>query len=118
MTARRTSLGHPDLAAHPSAGIIDRLTRSRVLWLTRLEEVENMLCARCRPQNEKLVVRVGEDPTAADRHETRISDLREDHGRNFYHLHPLNVLNGDQAGIQTKLADPVIDPASGSSGYG
>jgi hypothetical protein len=26
------------------------------------------------------VIRIGEGPTAADRHETRISDLREDHG--------------------------------------
>jgi hypothetical protein len=32
-----------------------------------------------------MVIRVGEGPTAADRHETRVSDLREDHGKNFYH---------------------------------
>jgi len=32
------------------------------------------------------VIRVGEGPTAADRHEARVSDLREDHGRNFYYL--------------------------------
>jgi hypothetical protein len=81
MAARRTSLGHLDLATHPSAGMLNRLTRSRVQWLSQLEKVKNVLGARCRPESEEMVVRVGEGPTAADRHETRISDLRKDHVR-------------------------------------
>jgi hypothetical protein len=85
MATRGASLHHLDLATHPGAGMLDRLTRSRVLGLSRLEKVKNVLCARCRPQSEEMVIRVGEGPTAADRHETRVSDLREDHGKNFYH---------------------------------
>jgi hypothetical protein len=88
MTARGASLHHLDLATHPGACMLDCLTRSWVLGLSRLEKVKNVLCAQCRPKSEEMVIRVGEDPTAADRHETRVSDTREDHGQNFYHLHP------------------------------
>src|SRR3954447_1862899 len=31
------------------------------------------------------MIRIAEGPTAADRHEARISDLGEDHGRHLYH---------------------------------
>jgi hypothetical protein len=62
MAARRTSLGHCDLATHPSAGMLDRLTWSWVVWLSQLEKVENVLCARCRPKSEEMVIRVGEGP--------------------------------------------------------
>ena len=31
-------------------------------------------------QGEELVVRIGERPTTADRHEARVTDFREDHG--------------------------------------
>src|ERR1700682_50377 len=71
MAARRASLGHRDLAMHPGAGLLSRLTRSLVLRLSRLEEVKDVLRARCRPQGEELVIRIGEGPTAADRQETR-----------------------------------------------
>src|SRR5437660_6633527 len=79
MATRRASLGHRDLAARPGAGLLDRLTRSRVLRLSRLEEVKDVLRARCRPQREEPVIRIGEGPTAADRHETRVAVFREDH---------------------------------------
>ena len=59
--------------------MLDRLTRSRVLRLSRLEEVKDVLRARCRPKGKELVIRIGEGPTAADRHEARVPDLREDH---------------------------------------
>ncbi|BAH51182.1 hypothetical protein ROP_29350 [Rhodococcus opacus B4] len=87
MTARRARLHHLDFPAHPRAGMLDRLTRSWVLGPNRLEQGQNVLRARCRPQGEELVVRVGEGSTAADRHEARVSDLREDHGSIFHHLH-------------------------------
>jgi hypothetical protein len=80
MAGRRASLGHLHLATSPGAGLLDRLTRSRVLRLSRLEEVKDVFRARCRPKGEELVIRIGEGPTAADRHEARVSDLREDHG--------------------------------------
>jgi hypothetical protein len=80
MAGRRASLGHLDLATHPGASMLDRLTRSWVLRLSRLEQVKDVLRARCRPKSEELVIRIGEGPTAADRHEARVSDLREDHG--------------------------------------
>src|SRR5207245_5501003 len=79
MATRRASLGHRDLAANPGAGLLNRLTRSRVLRPSRLEPVEDVLRARCRPQGEELVIRIGEGPTAADRHETRVAVFREDH---------------------------------------
>jgi hypothetical protein len=34
------------------------------------------------------VIRIGEGPTTADRHETRVSDLREDHGWHSFCLYP------------------------------
>jgi hypothetical protein len=39
MAGRRASLGHPHLATHPGASMLDRLTRSWVLRLSRLEQV-------------------------------------------------------------------------------
>src|SRR5579859_1059180 len=80
VAARRPSLSHCDLATHPGASLLDRLTRPQVLGLSRLEEVKDVLRARCRPQSEQMVIRISEGPTAADRHEARIPDLREDHG--------------------------------------
>src|SRR5947209_17889019 len=49
MATRRASLGHFDLAARPGAGPLNRLTRSQVLRPSRLEPVEDVLRARCRP---------------------------------------------------------------------
>jgi hypothetical protein len=78
--------------------MLDRLTRSWVLRLSRLEEVKDVLRARCRPKSEEMVIRIGEGPTAADRHEARVSDLREDHGSHSF-SHPPNTQGGarDQA---------------------
>jgi len=45
MAARRASLGHLDLATHPGAGMLDRLTRPWVLRLSQLEEVKDVLRA-------------------------------------------------------------------------
>ena len=78
MAARRASLGHRHLAAHPGAGMLDRLTRSRVLRLDRLKEVKDVFRARCRPESQEMVIRIGEGPAAADRHEARVCDLRKD----------------------------------------
>jgi hypothetical protein len=80
MAARRASLGHLDLATHPGAGMLDRLTRSWVLRLSRLEEVKDVLRTGCRPKSEEMVIRISEGSAAADRHEARVPDLREDHG--------------------------------------
>ena len=92
---RRASLGHLDLATYPSAGMLDRPTRSWVLRSSRLEEVEDVLRARCRPKSKEMVIRVGEGPAAADRHEARVSDLREDHGCNLQHSHPTRQSRAD-----------------------
>jgi hypothetical protein len=91
VAGRIPSLGHRDLAAHPRADLLDRLTWSRVLRLSRLEEVEDVLGARCRPQGEELVIRIGERPTAADRHETTVAVLREDHTQHSFRSHQPNV---------------------------
>ena len=79
MATRRPSLHHLHLATHPGAGLLDRLTRSRVLRLRRREAVEDVLRARCRPQGEEPVIRIGEGPTAAAGDETRVAIFREDH---------------------------------------
>lgn len=76
MAGGRASLGHADLAARPGAGLLDRLTRSQVFGLSRLEAVKDVLRAGCRPQGKELVIRIGESPTAADRHETRVAVFR------------------------------------------
>jgi len=49
-------LHHLDLAAHPGAGMLDRLTRPRVLRSNRLETVKDMLSALCCPQREEVMV--------------------------------------------------------------
>jgi hypothetical protein len=49
MNARRASLHHLDLATHPGPGMLDRLTRSCVPMLGRLEEVKDVLCTRGSP---------------------------------------------------------------------
>jgi len=49
MAGRRASLGHGDLAARPGPPEFDRATWPRVLRLSRLEEVKDVLRARCRP---------------------------------------------------------------------
>ena len=76
MSGCRARLGHRDLATRPGAGQLDRLTRSRILRSNRLEEVKDVLCARRRPQGEEVVIRVGECPTPADRHETWVAYFR------------------------------------------
>src|SRR5207248_10382396 len=77
----------------PGARLLNRLTRSRVLRPSRLEPVEDVLRARCRPQGEELVIRIGEGPTAADRHETRVAVFREDHTQQPLCSHLPNALN-------------------------
>jgi len=68
--------------------MLDRLTRPRIFGLSQLEEVKNVLRARCRPKSEEMVIRISEGPTAADRHEARVPDLREDHGWQSFCLAP------------------------------
>ena len=91
MAARRASLGHLDLAPHPGAGMVDRLTRSWVLRLSRLEEVKDVLRARCRPKSEQMVIQISEGPAAADRREARVPGLRGDHGWRSFDLHLPNT---------------------------
>src|SRR5687768_2757057 len=81
MAGRRTSLGHGDLAARPGPSLLNGVTRTRIRRHRRLEKIEDVLRARCRPQGEELMIRIGEGPTATDRHETRVADFREDHSQ-------------------------------------
>ncbi len=68
--------------------MLDRLTRSWVLRLSRLDQVKDVLRVQRCPQSKEIVIRIGEGSTAADCHEATVSDLRENHGWSFYHLHP------------------------------
>jgi hypothetical protein len=60
MAGRRASLGHLHLVTHPGPSMLDRLTRSRVFRPSRLEQVKDVLRARCRPKSEELVIRISE----------------------------------------------------------
>lgn len=62
MATRRTGLRHPDLAARPCPDLLDRLAGPRIRGLHRLEEVQNMFCARGRPQSQEPMVGVRERP--------------------------------------------------------
>jgi hypothetical protein len=79
MSAGRTSLHHLYLAAHPGAGMLDRLAWPWVLRSSRLEKRKNVLRARRRPQREEMVIRICEGPTAAQRDEARVTDFGKDH---------------------------------------
>ncbi len=79
VAARRASLHHRDLTTHPGAGVLDRFAWSRVIRLSRLEKVKDVLRARRRPKSEEMVIRISEGPTAANRHEARVPNLRKDH---------------------------------------
>ena len=81
-----------DLAACPGPPEFDRATRSRVLRLSQLEEVQDMFRARCCPQGEEFVIRIGEGPTAADRHETRVAFLQTYQPSTFFCSHLPNRL--------------------------
>ena len=71
--------------------MLDRLTRPRVLRLSRLKQHKDVLRARCRPHSEQMVIRISEGSPAADRHQARVPDLREDHGWHSFCLHPPNT---------------------------
>ena len=79
VTTRRASFHHLDVAAHPGASMFDCLTRPWVLGLFRLEKVQDVFSARCRPQSQQMMIWVREGPTSTDRDQARITDLREDH---------------------------------------
>jgi hypothetical protein len=56
VAARRASLHHLDLTTRPSADVLDRFTWSRVVRLSRLEQVKDVLRARRRPKGEEMVI--------------------------------------------------------------
>jgi len=60
--------------------LLDRLAGPRVRGLHRLEEVQNVLCARGRPQSQEPMVGVRERPPAADGDEAGVAVFGEDHG--------------------------------------
>ena len=77
--SRRAGLRHRDFAAHPRPSLLDRLAGPRVRRPGRLEEMQNMLRACCRPQGKKPVVRIRERAATADRDEARVTVFGKDH---------------------------------------
>src|SRR6266542_4107912 len=63
-----------------------------------------------------MMIRISKCPTAADRHEARVPDLREDHGWHSFCLRPHNTQGRthDQAHPRGKPAKPVVESASSS----
>ena len=80
MAACRASPHHLDLTTYPGAGVLDRFAWSWVVRLSRLEQVKDVLCARRRPKSEEMVIRISEGPTATNRDEAGVPNLRENHG--------------------------------------
>ncbi len=80
MASRRAALGHLDLAARPGPRLLDRVARPRVRGLDRLEEGQNVLCARGRPQSQEPVVGIRQRPAAADGDKAGVAFFGEDHG--------------------------------------
>ncbi|MFN8487094.1 MAG: hypothetical protein U0350_05835 [Caldilineaceae bacterium] len=80
MATRCAGLSHRDLAAHPRSNLLDCLAGPQVGRLRRLEEVQNVLCARSRPNGEELMVGVRERPPAADGDEAGVAVFGEDQG--------------------------------------
>ena len=80
MASRRTGLRHLDLAARPGPDLLERVAGPGIRGLLGLEEVQNVLCARCRPQSQEPMVGVRERPSTADRDEARVALFGEDHG--------------------------------------
>ncbi len=66
MATRRARLRHLDLAARPCTNLLDRLAGPRVRGLYGLEEMQNVLRARGRPQGQEPMVGLRERPPAAD----------------------------------------------------
>jgi hypothetical protein len=103
MAARRPCPHHGDLTAHPGAGVLDRFTWSWVIRLSRFEQVKDVLRARRPPNSQEMVIRISEGPTATNRHEARIPNLREDHGSALFLLvsgQPHRAPNGRGPGPQ------------------
>jgi hypothetical protein len=80
MATRRAGLRHRDRSTRPCASLVNRLTRSLVRRSGRLEEVYDMLRARCGPQGEELMIGICKCPAAADGDETGIAVFGKDHG--------------------------------------
>ena len=80
MATRRSGLGHPDLAARPCPNLLDRLAGPRVRGLHRLEEVQNVLRARSRPQSQEPMVGVRKRPPTPNGDEAGVAIFGEDHG--------------------------------------
>jgi hypothetical protein len=80
MATRRSGLRHPDLAARPCPNLLDRLAGPRVRGLHRLEEVQNVLCARGSPQSQEPMVGVRKRPPTADGDEAGVAIFGEDDG--------------------------------------
>ncbi|MBI5297590.1 MAG: hypothetical protein HY869_19090 [Chloroflexi bacterium] len=79
MSPRRAGLGHFDLAARPGPRPLDGLAGTQVRGPHRLEEVQNVLRARGRPQGEKPMLQIRERPAAADGDEAGVAVLGENH---------------------------------------
>ena len=82
MAARGARLRHCDLAASPCPNLLDCLEGPRIRGPHRLEEMQNVLCARGRPESQEAMVGVRERGAATDRDEATVTVLGQDHATN------------------------------------
>lgn len=94
---------HPDLAARPSANLLDRIARPRVVRLNGLEQVQHMLRAHGRPQSQQPVIGVREGAAASDGDEAPVADLGEDHVLFLAGIAPRNAYEDRYFGFEIRV---------------
>src|SRR5690349_24316427 len=79
VAARRASLGHPDLAACPSAGLLNGVPRTLLFGLHFLKEVQHMLRTVGCPECKQLVMAIAQGAATTNSDQSGIAQCRENH---------------------------------------
>jgi hypothetical protein len=80
VATRRAGSRRPDLASRPRPDLLDRQPGPRVSGPHRLEDRQNVLCARGSPQRQKPMIGVRERAPTADGAEAGVAVFWQDHG--------------------------------------
>ena len=88
-------LHHGELARSPGPSAGDRVPGPEITRTFGLEQVKDVLGTGGCPQRQEVMIRVGQEPATTDRHEARVSHLREDHGSG-----PLRTGGGCQVDVR------------------
>jgi hypothetical protein len=112
VTTRSAGLGHRGLAASPGPNPVDGMAGPGVRRLPRLEEVQDVLGARGRPQSQEPMVGVRERAPAADGDEPGVAVLGQDHGFTVRRRCPSVDVGVDASSARTRRSGSRWRPAS------